>query len=291
LNPQDWMEQQDQLAEHGHRLLGMKLGFLAICVVVWTQLRESRRRVRQLAWFLLGIIVFQGLLGGLRVLLDQTNIGTDHNLIAQTFAVLHALGAQLVLCTLVALALVCSRWWIKREGPLALTASAWSGLPILGLVTCGVVLFQILLGAVMRHADAGLAIPTFPLTPEGGLIPSWWNFDVAIHFAHRAGAVVATAALVLFWARVWKDDSMRPHVWAWVVAGNALLAIQIYLGAATIWSMKQPWTATLHMLVGAFLLASTWVLTLLLVRLRATATEEYRAPARTQSRPPSLTPA
>ena len=43
----------------------------------------------------------------------------------------------------------------------------------------------------MRHTDAGLAIPDFPLA-FGHLIPPHWDPKIAIHFAHRVGALVVT---------------------------------------------------------------------------------------------------
>jgi heme A synthase len=40
-----------------------------------------------------------------------------------------------------------------------------------------------------------------------------------------------------------------------------MLVFQIFLGALTVLTMKNEYVATLHMLLGAFLLAATWVLT------------------------------
>src|SRR4026208_255963 len=54
---------------------------------------------------------------------------------------------------------------------------------------------QILVGAPMRHTDAGLAIPDFPLA-FGHLIPPSWDPKIAVHFAHRVGALVAGALSV-----------------------------------------------------------------------------------------------
>ena len=43
----------------------------------------------------------------------------------------------------------------------------------------------------MRHTGAGLAIPDFPLM-FGHLIPDHWSSAIAIHFAHRVGALLVT---------------------------------------------------------------------------------------------------
>ena len=53
---------------------------------------------------------------------------------------------------------------------------------------------QILLGATMRHTGAGMAIPTFPLA-FGHVLPPVWSAAIAIHFAHRAGALVVLSAI------------------------------------------------------------------------------------------------
>ena len=45
------------------------------------------------------------------------------------------------------------------------------------------------MGATMRHTDAGLAIPDFPWA-FGRLVPPHWSPQIAIHFAHRVGALI-----------------------------------------------------------------------------------------------------
>ena len=267
LNPEGWMEQPDQLAEHSHRLLGIKLGLLAIGLFIWAMLKESRRWVRMLTLALLSMVVFQGLLGGLRVLLDAQNIQTDHNLIAQSFAIAHACGAQIVFCLLVSVALASSKSWIENnaglQAPVDSTTRFW------GIAACGALFVQILLGAVMRHGGAGLAIPTFPLTPEGNLLPDFWNFGISIHFAHRAWAVGVTVILLVFLSRLWNATYTRKAFSPLILGVVFGLALQIYLGALTIWTVKNPHAATFHMLGGAFLMGSTYALTFLSYRLRS----------------------
>ena len=62
-------------------------------------------------------------------------------------------------------------------------------------IAYGLTFVQIAVGAVMRHADAGLAIARFPLANANSVIPDYWNFAISIHFAHRVGALVLTAFL------------------------------------------------------------------------------------------------
>lgn len=265
LNPEGWMEDPHQAAEHSHRLLAKALGLLSIGLVVWTQLSEPRRWVRILAIALLSAIIFQGLLGGLRVLLDNLNTGTEHNLFAQTFAVMHALMAQGVIMLLVSITLATSRSWIRGQAgldaPVSQSTRWW------GLAAVAALLIQVLLGAMMRHGHAALAIPTFPLTPEGSLIPSFWTFGITVNFAHRAWAVALTVILMVFLSRLWNNPQLR-RSWGWLMVGVTFtLVLQIYLGALTIWTLKNPHAATAHTLIGYSLIAGTYALTFVCFRL------------------------
>ena len=69
---------------------------------------------------------------------------------------------------------------------------------------------QILVGATMRHTGAGLAIPDFPLM-FGHVIPDHWSGAIAIHFAHRVGALLVTLAIVTLFAHVWSRYRDRPR--------------------------------------------------------------------------------
>ena len=114
----------------------------------------------------------------------------------------------------------------------------------------------------MRHADAGLAIIRFPLARPGSLLPEYWNFDVGIHFAHRVWAIGATVLIVIFIGKIWGYPPARKSFRNAALLVLFILGVQIYLGALTIWTIKNPYVATMHALIGAFLLASTWGLTL-----------------------------
>lgn len=258
LNPCGWLSEEDQLAEHSHRLLGIKMGLISLCIFGWTYLREGRPWVRMLARLLVWVVVLQGVLGGARVRLDQLNLLTEHNHLAQVFAVLHACGAQVTLCLLVSITVALSRVWIERsDRPVNSVLHRWAWLSV------GVLFIQLILGAVMRHSDAALAIPTFPLTPEGGVIPAAWSFPVAIHFAHRVGALGVFCVLSCFIFRSLRVYTLKRFE-GWVSLGIAcLLCVQILLGATVVWTAKNPYSATIHMLIGAFLLASVWMLTFL----------------------------
>src|SRR5688500_8952540 len=135
--------------EHGHRMAATFVGFLTLVLALWTWRRETRPGVRRLAWAALGVVVAQGLLGGITVIF----------LLPTAVSVLHACLAQTFFCLTVALAYATSREWIEAAAP----AEDVAGLRGAGAVATAAVFGQLFLGALMRHTGAGLAIPDFPL--------------------------------------------------------------------------------------------------------------------------------
>jgi cytochrome c oxidase assembly protein subunit 15 len=143
----------DLFIEHGHRLLGAFVGFvtLVMAAVVWRC--ESRRWVR---WFAVACVVGvigQGILGGMRVLLDERQLAMIHGCIGPLF-----------FCLSVTMVTITSRRWrqvpsdtvltsaglkstdvaISADIPMRLTTLAW-------LVTA-MAFTQIVVGAQLRHA-------------------------------------------------------------------------------------------------------------------------------------------
>ena len=191
-------------------------------------LREARASVRTLARLLLLVVILQGVLGGARVRFDWLNTEASTNLLGQSFAVIHACGAMVVLGILVAVTLLSSRLWI--EGTPKLVEAVPQRIRTWGQIACAAVFLQILLGAIMRHAEAGLAIARFPLANATSLFPSYWDFDVGIHFAHRVGAVLVTVVLMVFLTRAWQHVSTR-KAFGWpilcLIAALALCSIWV----------------------------------------------------------------
>jgi cytochrome c oxidase assembly protein subunit 15 len=135
------------------------------------------------------------------------------------------------------------------------------------MATTGLIYLQILLGAVMRHTGAGLAIPDFPLA-YGRLIPASLVGGIGIHFAHRVGALAVTlivVALAFLVLRLHRSDGwlVRP-----MTVLLLLLVVQITLGAVTIWTVKSPVPTSFHVACGAATLAMSLILTLRVHRRR-----------------------
>ncbi len=246
------------LFEHGHRLLATTVGLLTIGLVVWLLRREPRGWVRRLGVAALGLVVLQGVLGGLTVLLK----------LPLAVSVAHAATAELFLGLTASLAVVTSRGWI--EAPAPRPDRGTPPLRTLAVVAVVVVYGQILLGALVRHSGAGLAIPDFPLA-FGRLVPPFGSPLVAYHFAHRVGALAVLACLGWLVARVLREHGAEPALRRPALLLVALAAFQVFLGALTVWSRRAVVPTTLHLLTGALILVTTVVLALRARRLLAPA--------------------
>ena len=259
LNPEGWLENEDMLAEHSHRLLGAKIGLLSIIIFFWHLLREERTWLRKLSLLLVCAVIFQGLLGGLRVLLDQQNIMSDSNIVAKVFLVLHAVGAQIVLIILTTITFGQSRFFqdLTKTPPLSSYKAR-----VFGSLTVCLLIATLLMGAVMRHQgnQAALSIPTFPYSsPSSDWLPPFWNFNITIHFIHRVLAVLSILSLILFAGIMW-GMNQRFGLRLLISFPCIMIVVQVYLGALVIWTQVNSYSATIHMLNGAFLLAGTWLL-------------------------------
>jgi len=235
--------------EHGHRMAATAVGFLTLVLAVWTARAERRPGIRRLAWAALAAVITQGLLGGLTVLY----------LLPTPVSVAHACLAQLFFCTVIAIATATSREWIAAE-----TTEDNSGVRAAAAAATAAVFVQLVMGAVMRHIGAGLAIPDFP-TSFGRWVPPLDRVPVSVHFAHRVGALVVLALVVrlVVAARLAEDRRFRRP--AALLLG--LVLVQVALGAATVLTGKAVTPTTTHVAIGAAVLGSCWWLALRSLRL------------------------
>ena len=265
--------------EHGHRLFASFVGLLTTILAIWMWKKETRRWARWLGLIAFGTVLFQGILGGLRVVLLKQHIGIFHACLAQSF-----------FCLVIALAFVTSRWWRTAAQKLDSRAAI---LRTACLITTIVVFCQLALGATMRHTNSGLAIPDFPLAygqwvpPTDAATIEKINIErnvrmhldpitsgqIWIHFAHRMGAIVVTVAILGLAAIVFARFRDQWGMIGLAAAMIALLVLQVFLGAWTILSQKAADVATAHVAVGALILAGCFSMTLLAHKLFAPAPE------------------
>src|SRR3954470_18612984 len=248
------------LYEHGHRLIASTVGFLTIVMAAWLWIAEPRRWLRWFGVAALGSVVAQGVLGGLTVLF----------FLPAAISTAHAGLAEIFFCMTVAIAVFTSPGWLAgytgdpgspANGDQA-TSGEGAAPPLRALAATATILIyaQILVGATMRHTGAGLAIPDFPLM-FGHLIPDHWSGAIAVHFAHRAGALLVALAVAVtasaVFARTRMSELRRP---ARLLI--ALVVVQITLGALTVLSRRDMWINSVHVVCGALVLTTSLVLTL-----------------------------
>ncbi len=254
LNPPRWWQIENVRAEHGHRLIAGAVALCTVALAVVTARREPRRWVRGLAWIAVGAVLAQAALGGVTVIF----------FLPTAVSVGHAALAEIFLCVVVALAVVTSRRW-QAIG--AVEAPRDLGpIPIAAAFATALIYLQILIGAVMRHTGAGLAIPDFPLA-FGRLVPPRFDFAIAIHYAHRLGALAVAGAVAIVLASVLRRARRDRGLLAAALAMALLVAVQVALGAAVVLGGRAVPVNTAHVATGATLLAASLVLTLMSWRL------------------------
>jgi cytochrome c oxidase assembly protein subunit 15 len=102
----------------------------------------------------------------------------------------------------------------------------------------------------------------------GGWWPDHWDLNIAIHFAHRVGALLVTGAIAAAAGHVWAHHPERTELTRPSLLLLALVAIQVTLGALTVLSGRQVWINSLHLVGGALVLTTSLVLTLRTWRVR-----------------------
>lgn len=246
-NPPRWWEIENVRAEHGHRLIAGTVALLTVGLAVWLHLRERRRWVKRLSLVAVAAVLLQALLGGITVLFFLPTV----------ISVSHAALAEIFLCLVVTLAVVTSPGWRRQRDRAAASPPRISLAPLL----VGTVFVQILIGAVMRHTGAGLAIPDFPLA-FGRLVPPELTFPIAVHYTHRVGAVLVAALVVGVIVQVARWGWWHPGLRYPALALGLLVAVQITLGALVVLSGRAVLPNTVHVGVGATVLALSMVLSL-----------------------------
>jgi cytochrome c oxidase assembly protein subunit 15 len=279
----------------GHFLSGIG-GVVLLAAVVWVRNAPSQAPLPKLAWTAFWLVQVQGLLGGLRVVLDaQVFAGTR---LGVWLGVLHGCLAQAFLVLTALIALLTSRGW--TSGDWAACLKPVGGRLFNGLIlTTGLIGLQLVLGATMRHQHAGLAIPDFPLA-YGRVWPDLsaeavarynqqrietlaanpiTGVQVALQMAHRILAVAIVGSVVWCGVRVRaalpQGHALRRLAGLWV----GLIAVQFGLGAWTIWSNKAADIASLHVVCGALSLVTGGLLCAISARLRQVAASQPEAAA------------
>jgi cytochrome c oxidase assembly protein subunit 15 len=232
--------------EHSHRLIATSVGVLTIILAVWLWRADPRRWVKRLGVVALGAVILQGVLGGVTVLY----------FLPPAVSTAHAGLAEIFFCLTVAIALFTSKGWMQADNPVDDVM-----LRRVATVTTALIYTQIIIGAAMRHTDAGLAIPDFPWM-FGSVIPDHWSSKIAVHFAHRAGALVVLLSILATAAHVWYRHPKRRELVRPALLLTGLSVIQVSLGALTVLSRRDVGINSAHVVCGALVLTTSLTLTL-----------------------------
>ena len=226
--------------EHAHRLFGALVGLTTFGLAIRIWRRDLRGWVRRLATLAVGLVVVQGVLGGLRVT-GGFNLSTAEADMAPSIAlaVTHGVLGQVFLSLIAVLAVVTTTAWI--EAPTPEPRASVAGDRTIQICLIAALLLQLVLGAVQRHMAQGLII-------------------------HISLAAVVVMIAVAVGARAWGLYHGVQPVQRLGQLLMSVVAIQVTLGIAALAvtqgravvgapSTLEVTIATAHQVTGAFLLA------------------------------------
>ena len=230
--------------EHGHRLVATTVGLLTIGLNLYLFKVERRRWVRRLGLIALGVVIAQGLLGGLTVKL----------MLPLAVSAAHATLAQMFFCTVVSLAVFTSPSWMKEQETLREQGSP--SLRHFSTAAVVTIFFQLILGATLRHSA-----------------PWDQHLPVELVIAHIGGAVAVLLVLGSSTLVALKRYRGEPYLTRPAQIALTLLVIQIFLGIAAYLTRltspldPQPLNPMIgitvaHVACGALVFATTIVMTL-----------------------------
>jgi cytochrome c oxidase assembly protein subunit 15 len=234
------------LFEHGHRLIASAVGFLTVVLVIWLWVADTPRWLRWLGAAAIAAVIAQGLLGGLTVLF----------FLPPAVSTAHAALAEIFFCIAVSIAQFTSSDWRGQPAPVADDRLRRGATLTVALVYC-----QILVGATMRHTGAGLAIPDFPWM-FGHVVPDHWSRAIAVHFAHRVGALIVAGTALSLVRYILRRHGDRVELKRPARLLALLVLAQVSLGAAVVLSALQPVINSIHVVTGALVLATSVVIAL-----------------------------
>ena len=241
--------------EHGHRLAAMTVGLLQIALTVLL----IRRGHRWLGILLLGAVIVQGLLGAITVKYKLPwYVSTAHLMLAMSYfgALVWTSFRMRPAPTVVTLdqherrvsALGPARTWIK--------------------IALGAVMFQLLLGALVRHLGAAMVCLGMPTCTIAG---DWWP-DTGVqhlHMIHRAFGVVVALVTTAAAVQVYRHAKSWPTLRLLAVIAPVLVLAQILLGIYTVLTMRSVPVAVAHF-AGAASLWALWLSAWCMTRTRKT---------------------
>lgn len=231
------------LFEHGHRIVATGVGLLTIICAIVFSIKEDRKWVKRLAWAAVGLVILQGVLGGMTVLLRLPwFISASHATMAQSFFAL-----------VVALAVWSSPFW-KSPPKQYIEPKNVFPLHLISIVLTAILFLQLIVGSLVRHTGY-------------------------LFLLHVVGAVLI--AILAGWVhlRVWQNHFDIKPLRAASSGLVGLIVLQLVLGITTfilltskIQVLSHPLASaaiiSLHVVVGAGILGLSVIVTLLTIKIK-----------------------
>ncbi len=242
-----------------HRYLASTLGLLIVSLALVSVWHRQAGVPRVLPWVLVGLVIFQGVLG----------MWTVTWLLKPAVVTAHLLGGMSILALLAWM-----RLSLREPAAVSQAAPMPKGLRRWALFSLVVLAVQIYLGGWTSTNYAALACPDLPTCQH-----QWWpdtdareafrfwrglgtNYEygvldnrqrLTIHFVHRLGALLVTTVLLVLAVGLWR--AQRRHL---AVAVVAALGLQLLIGVSIVLEQLPLPLATAHN-AGAALLLLTLV--------------------------------
>ena len=143
--------------EHAHRLFGALVGLTTIALAVRLWRHDDRRWLARLGFVAVGLVILQGILGGLRVTGGFTLSTSEADMAPSLgLALAHGVLGQVFLGVMVAIAVFTSRLWFDAPAPEA--RPYFKDDRVFQRWLIGILIVQLVLGAAQRHLAALLIV-------------------------------------------------------------------------------------------------------------------------------------
>ncbi len=128
-------------------------------------------------------------------------------------------------------------------------------LRVLALTTLIATYLLIVLGSTVRVTESGMGCNGWPLC--SGQIGPIDQYHPLLEQSHRYLATIVTILIFAIAVITWRAGARAYYLRGLSVAGVAVIAVQIILGAITVFTNNAPVTVALHLIVGLIFLAIT----------------------------------
>jgi cytochrome c oxidase assembly protein subunit 15 len=211
-----WKISTDLFLEHGHRTIAQLVGLASIFLLVAVFRSERRKTVRWLAIIILGGLLFQGFLGGYRVLWDE-----------RLLARIHGCTAPIVFCLCTLMVSLTSKTWqlcpfSMGEGQGLRAASR----PMLWLTPflAGLIYLEIVFGTLLRHP----------------LLDAWTNWSLFWVWSKVITVGILAAGLIYLLLIAGKESFLVSMLRRRIFVLLLLFLLQVIL-ACTTWVANYGW--------------------------------------------------